>query len=282
VQSTAKEAFVRGAGLMAMLLILMGVFALVLRKDVSARKSTNPQATGVGRTASEEFAFGTEALKNEDVDEALARFSDAIRLDPENALAYYYRGGILFGRNEFDRAFADFSKSIRLDPHSGRAFFARATIYTRRKDFDLAIADLSEAIRLEPENSFYLNNRAFVHRQQHEYELAIADYEDAIRLMPEHDAPAGGLAWILATCPDAGMRDGARAVKLATRACEITHWKDRIALETLAAACAECQDFPAAVQLQQQALALRGDPNRIAEGRLRLKLFEDEQPFRDE
>jgi hypothetical protein len=101
--------------------------------------------------------------------------------------------------------------------------------------------------------------------------------------MPRHDAPAAGLAWVLAACPNADLRDGPRAVELATRACEATQGKDRIALETLAAAHAECQDFAAAIQWQVRAVALlQGDPAGIAEGRRRLKRYEDGQPYRDE
>lgn len=283
LQSTAKDLLVRGVGLAALVLVLLGVFSIALRKDETVPDSTSNPAAGDSRMASEEFSLGMAALKNTDFDEAVARFSEAIRLDPENALAFYYRGGILFARSEFDDAFTDFSEAIRLDPQAGRAYFARATIHSARKNFDSAIADLSEAIRLDPENGFFLNNRAFVHRQQHQYELAIADYEAAIRLMPEHDAPAAGLAWVLAVCPNADLRDGPRAVELATRACEATQEKDRMALETLAAAYAECQDFPAAIQWQERALALlHGDPAGIAEGRRRLKLYEDGQPCRDE
>ncbi|MBS0262017.1 MAG: tetratricopeptide repeat protein [Planctomycetes bacterium] len=232
--------------------------------------------------ADTEFARGLEALAEDDFDEAFARFSAAIRLNPEQADGYYYRGGIFFSRSEWKKAFDDFSDAIRLDPEHSRALFARATIHSRRQNYDWALADLAEALRLQPENAFFLNNRAFVYRQLHDYELAVADYEAAMKLLPDHDAPLGGLAWVLATCPEESLRDGPRAVELATRACELTNWKDRIALETLAAACAECQDYETAVDRQQQALQLiQNDPDRIAAARERLAQYEQHQPFRD-
>lgn len=283
MQSAAKDLLTRGTGLVVLLLVVFGIFALAIRKDESVSDSTGDAEARADHTATELFELGQEALNNRDSDAALARFSEAIRLDPTNAPAFYYRGGVLFARFESDAALADFSESIRLDPRGVRAFVARGAIHSQRKNYDLALADFSEAIRLDPTDAFSFNNRAFVHRQKREYEQAIADYSQAIRLNPQHDAPWGGLAWILATCPEASLRDGRKAVELATRACEIKEWKDRIALETLAAACAECGDFPSAVKWQQQAVAMSlRDPDVVEEGRRRLKLYEDEQPCREE
>ena len=55
---------------------------------------------------------------------------------------------------------------------------------------------------------------------------------------------------------EAEFRNGKLAVDEATRACELTHWQDPDALDTLAASCAEVGDFAAAVKWQTQALKL--------------------------
>jgi tetratricopeptide (TPR) repeat protein len=282
MHAVAKTLLGRGAGLALILLVLAGVFSLVLRKSDPVSHSMPTLAVGVNRAADAELELGLEALKAKDLDEAYTRFSEALRIDPNNALAYYYRGGILFGKNESADAFADLSAAIRLDPENSRAYFARATIHTQRQNYDLALADLTEALRLNPDDSFSLNNRAFVYRLKHEYEGAIADYEQALQLNPEFDAAAEGLAWVLATCPRDELRNGSRAVELATNACENTHWNDAISLETLAAAWAECADFAAAIERQRQAVLLtNGNPARLTESKRRLEGYENEQPWRD-
>ena len=51
-----------------------------------------------------------------------------------------------------------------------------------------------------------------------DFQNAIADCSEAIRLDPKDGGYRGGLAWLLATCPDARFRDPNRAVELAREA----------------------------------------------------------------
>jgi tetratricopeptide (TPR) repeat protein len=83
---------------------------------------------------------------------------------------------------------------------------------------------------------------------------AIADYEAVLKIQPEHSGVLNNLAWTLATSPDDKLRDGERAVKLATTACEETEFKQAHILSTLAAAYAEIGDFESAVQWATKAV----------------------------
>jgi tetratricopeptide (TPR) repeat protein len=90
-------------------------------------------------------------------------------------------------------------------------------------------------------------------------------------------------AWLLATYPDPEVRDGTKAVDLATKAVEETGRANADFLDTLAAAYAESGDFAEAVRVQQEAIALlpAADADRIADFTSRLRLFESDTPFRD-
>ena len=82
---------------------------------------------------------------------------------------------------------------------------------------------------------------------------AVAQYREALRLNPNLTGALNNLAWILASNPNDDLRDGAEAVRLAERACELTHYGQPLFIGTLAAAYAESGRFPEAVTTAEKA-----------------------------
>lgn len=85
---------------------------------------------------------------------------------------------------------------------------------------------------------------------------ALAHYEAAVALEPDAPIVLNNLAWIRATAPDAVLRDGAQAVRLAERANQLLPAPDPIFLRALAAAYAEAGRFSEAIATAQRALPL--------------------------
>ena len=79
---------------------------------------------------------------------------------------------------------------------------------------------------------------------------------------------------------DPRFRDGKRAVQTATKACELTYWKDAMILDTLAAAHAESADFESARKWQSKAIELLTDLSEKDDFKKRLKLYQENKPFR--
>lgn len=146
-----------------------------------------------------------------------------------------------------------------------------------KKDYDKAIRDYSEAIRLNPKDTYYYDSRANCWSAMKEYDKAISDYEEAIRLNPNSFITYNSYARLLATCPDERVRDGRRAIRMATKVCELSDWGMDWFLDTLAAAYAEAGQFDAAVFYQRKALekAINKD-----EYRQRLELYKQRKPYR--
>jgi tetratricopeptide (TPR) repeat protein len=224
------------------------------------------------------------AIKRGDADEAMRLYIRALESgelsNKDQAIAFMYLGVAHRSKGDLDRAVADFSEAIRLDPRLAPAFYRRGTVWGERNDFDRAIADFNEAIRLDRGFWQAYNHRGVAWQRKRDYDRAIADYQEVIRLNPRHPRALNNLAWLYATAAKTVLHDGRRAVELATRACELDQWKDPEYLDSLAAAYARLGDFKTAIHWQERALAdqqfakVHGD-----QGRKRLTLYRDGKPF---
>ena len=89
---------------------------------------------------------------------------------------------------------------------------------------------------------------------------------------------------MLATSSKAEFRNGAEAVRLAERVCELTHHGEPFFMGTLAAAYAEAGRFPEAVATADKAEQLAtsaGLTAVAAKTRQRLELYRDAKPYHE-
>jgi formylglycine-generating enzyme required for sulfatase activity/Tfp pilus assembly protein PilF len=120
-----------------------------------------------------------------DLDHAIADYSEAIKLDPKDAVAYVNRGVAYRAKGDLDHAIADYSEAIKLDPKDAVAYYARGNAYEAKNDFDHAIADYSEAIQLDPKVANAYNARCFARAiVGRDLQIALADCNEALRLKP--------------------------------------------------------------------------------------------------
>ncbi len=112
---------------------------------------------------------------------------------------------------------------------------------------------------------------------------ALDDFDAAVRLDPNHRC------CLRAPVLESGQlrrtrslhATGKQAVTSATRACELTHWKDADLIDTLAAAYAESNEFGEAVKWQAKAVELSVESQKAAL-QTRLELYESGKPYRVE
>ena len=119
---------------------------------------------------------------------------------------------------------------------------------------------------------------------QGKYAEAIRFYQAALKAQPDQEGVLNNLAWLLATCPDAAFRNGPEAVRLGSRACELTGYAKPLLIGTLAAAQAEAGDFPAAIATAQRAAALATIlrlEEVAAKNRELINLYRQGQPFHE-
>ena len=104
---------------------------------------------------------------------------------------------------------------------------------------------------------------------------AVVQYREALRLNPDLAGALNNLAWVLAASPDDELRNGAEAVRLAERACELTHYGQPLFIGTLAAAYAEAGRFPEAVTTAEKVEQLA---TTAAKNRQLLELYRAGKP----
>jgi tetratricopeptide (TPR) repeat protein len=213
-----------------------------------------------------------------DYERALADFEHALSLGTDQQAALHYRGRCLRQMGSYDDAIRDLTAALELDPALAGAFNDRAWTWRKRGDFAKAIADFTSSLALTP-SAFIHNERAACHYFLKQYAEAVADHAAALGLEPTDAFACNGLAWILATCPVDAIRDGPRAVELASKACEWSEWGDAGFLDTLACAYAESGDFAAAVRWTEKVLEIC-TPKEQDEYRQRLAQFREAIPFR--
>src|SRR5436189_184313 len=155
-------------------------------------------------------------------DEAMVHYEEAIKLQPNYADAYFNRGNILFAEGRIDEAMADWEKTLQIQPNDADAHTCLGNALLRR-------GSVKEAV---------------------------AHYEKAIALAPEDPHSRINMAWVLATAPDASIRDGIRAVEFAQQAMELSGGNDPKFLRTLAAAYAESGRFSEAITTAKQEMMI--------------------------
>jgi hypothetical protein len=134
-------------------------------------------------------------------------------------------------------------------------------------DPETAEADLADATRLT---------------EQGDFAGAIARYRRVLQTRPNFVVALNNLAWLLATGPDASLRDGREAVQLAEKACRLTRYCVPRLVGTLAAAYAEAGRFPEAIATARKACArAANDPALLERNRQLLERYRKGQPYRE-
>jgi tetratricopeptide (TPR) repeat protein len=182
--------------------------------------------------------------------ESLLHAQEALQIQPQFWSAHFNFGRNLASKGEADKAIDEFQTAVKLEP----------------LDLD-AWTVLGNALR----------SKGRAREATYAYARALAiDGEDVDSL--------NGMAWILATCPDALVRNGPFAVRLTTAAVELSRHQKPGVLRTLAAAYAESGQFDLASSTAHEALnlALTKSDSKLADRlKLDIDLYDTRLPLRD-
>lgn len=260
----------------------------------------------------------------EDTEKEIADLSHVIEKDDRNILAILMRGWAYLGDEKIDKAKEDMERIFKINKYNLQGILLQAQIAAQEEDYDTAIKNLENVVRaVRPEaRNFYKLQLALYYRGAERFNKALDTYEDILKGEPanvsaiiaradttlgmgEHERAAAdyetsmdleltprqkehvwnNLAWVLSTSPADDLRDGKRAVELATKACELTEYKEAYILSTLASGYAESGDFKSAIKWSTKAVELaKKNPTRddqVEDLQKELESYKKNKPWRE-
>lgn len=192
------------------------------------------------------------------------------------------QAGDALSEQEYDRA-------IKLNPDDKMLYFKRGVAREQSGHAEAAVADFGKAIVLGMKNMDVYVGRGIAYEGLKKYAPAVSDYRIGVKLglaekrdEEELANVCSQLAWLLATCPDEGVRNGNQAWEFAKKAHDLAP-KASAVMRTLAAAFAECGDYAEAVRWAKKALAADENPDGPGAEALRSELghYQKGEPYRE-
>jgi tetratricopeptide (TPR) repeat protein len=276
--------------------------------DLGKIRQANPNASGPLLQLAR-----AHGLKG-DFKAALDDLNEADRIDPGNVAVLLLRSSVYESLDQRDKALADVDTALKLRPGFAEAMRLRAILLAGKKAFGEAIAQMEQLQRIRPADEETQQQMAVLYHvaqrprkalvlydkilTDHPDNLparrgradallaigkqaeAIADYERILKAEPEDTGVLNNLSWVLSTSPNDKIRDGKRALELATKACELTKYQQGHIVSTLAAAYAELGDFESARKWSAKAVEI-GTEDQKADLRKELETYEANKQTRE-
>jgi tetratricopeptide (TPR) repeat protein len=230
------------------------------------------------------------------VDEAVSHYRRALQFKletPESAppnfyvAAHFNLANTLKSAGKFEEAIYHYNQAIgyyrqamrlkadkeKVSVELAKTLTNLANAYSEQGKPEEAIKCYREALQFNPNSAITYSNLGWELKGIKQFDDAAVCFGKALRLNPEMVPVLVGMAQILATHPDPQRREPDSAIGFASRAAELTKYREILVLETLASAYAAAGRFDSAVETMQKALELAiSGRNDIAVNRIREQL----------
>jgi tetratricopeptide (TPR) repeat protein len=185
-------------------------------------------------------------------EEAQRRLSESVSLDDTNALAHFSLGVVLDRQGLDQAAMTQYQLALERDPSNLQASVHLADANMRMGLAEDAAALYRQALKQAPESLRIQLSLAMANVRAGHFGAARERLELALKAHPGAPDVINTLARLLATAPDAAVRDGPRALELARTLFETR--RDPDVGQTYAMALAATGDFKQAAVLQRETI----------------------------
>ncbi|MGA3026431.1 MAG: tetratricopeptide repeat protein [Bryobacteraceae bacterium] len=227
---------------------------------------------------------GALALSNGRTAEAIAFCENALQRSPEDVALHVNLAIALNRAGKLDESIGHLQKAAQLRPDDATVQGNLGAALLGKGSADEAIPHLEKALELAPASAEAHYKVGELCYSRGKPAQALVHWRKALTIDPNYAPALLGTVRILATSPDASLRNGAEAAALSERLLRVADGKDPAVLAVVAAADAEAGRFPEAVQSAKRALELataRGDQTLVAELNGSIRLYQAGRPLRD-
>ena len=142
---------------------------------------------------------------------------ETIEAEPDSWLAHSNLGNLLDRRGGPDAGIDHHRRALAIYPDAFEDNNALGNYHARHGDFASARQFFDVALRVRPDDPLTYNNLGAMHGMQGDYQEALGCFDAGYRRSPDNRDLLRNLAVVLAQAPDPTVRDGARALRLATK-----------------------------------------------------------------
>ena len=97
--------------------------------------------------------------------ESIEILDRAIKLNPKNIDAYFYRSFAYFDNQNYDDALADTEKILEIDPYNPDVSYVKMIIYKEKGDLELSLEEIKKSLETNPDDSYLKDMKAEVEGQ---------------------------------------------------------------------------------------------------------------------
>jgi tetratricopeptide (TPR) repeat protein len=166
------------------------VFIFVAAMALCASQLSEAQATKDTKEANKLARDGAEASKNQEWEKAVDLLRKATALDhkyaPNLAAVFQQRAYAAATNQQFQDAINDYGEAIKISPEDARIYEQRAAVEMKLNDMDKALADYSEAIKIKPNEVRYYGYRSYIYEVKGDIKNSMADTDKVLKLDPKN------------------------------------------------------------------------------------------------
>jgi outer membrane protein assembly factor BamD (BamD/ComL family) len=178
---------------------------IVLQRDLASNETAGvPGKPLLAPKAKEALDKGSQAMREDKLDEAQKYLSEAMKLAPGNPDVLYIQGVLYLRKRDWGQAETVLAKSSELEPNQPRVLSALGMALCNQKKYEAAIPKLEKSLQLDPtvgwETEWALA-KSYYYREQ---------YDQALKMAQQAQGDSHGAApqvdLLLAQCLTAAQR----------------------------------------------------------------------------